>query len=469
MQCMTHRARQYTFGHLLILALLTIAQSARAEQEPFIDAPISFTPAELGEATGCNLMVRSEVERFLHLTIHCQAHAALTNQESIAITPKFQADPPIARRVRFWHKIYTLFTARDYVLHAGNSPETVVEIIRIKDQSIERGLDHQARSYLHQRQRFWQRQLQQLGQQLTVTPNTWPQRHLATVLKHWPNSRQTTAAQLDLRWQRGQRDYIARGIESAAPYLTHIDEIFKSKGLPVELGRIAFVESSFNLNAISNVGASGVYQLMPFVAREMMHVSPTIDERRDPLKAAEAAAKLFQQNQRILNDWPLAITAYNHGPYGLKRALRRTGKKDLFYLIENYDHGSFGFAAQNFYPSFLAILWTLTEASQYFAPLDLTEPLQYQEHQVQQRVRLKRLAQQLKVSPIDLRQLNPDLPGRSHMANPLLPRGYWLKLPLKAEATATKLSDDHVWRSITLAVADEPPPKEKTTAPSAKP
>ena len=54
--------------------------------------------------------------------------------------------------------------------------------------------------------------------------------------------------------------------------------------------------------------------------RRYMRVDNVIDERLDPFKATDAAARLLRDNYKRLGAWPLAITAYNHGATGMARA-----------------------------------------------------------------------------------------------------------------------------------------------------
>ena len=64
------------------------------------------------------------------------------------------------------------------------------------------------------------------------------------------------------------------------------------------------------------------------------------DERLDVIKATRAAARILRQNYRMLGSWPLALTAYNYGPYGLKRAVEHAGTHDLIALIDTYDEAA---------------------------------------------------------------------------------------------------------------------------------
>ncbi|MCX6128583.1 MAG: lytic transglycosylase domain-containing protein [Proteobacteria bacterium] len=157
-----------------------------------------------------------------------------------------------------------------------------------------------------------------------------------------------------LRNQQGLADEFSRAAERASSYLPYMERIFQTRGLPPQLTRIAFVESMFNKEALSKVGASGVWQFMPETARLYMTVNSYIDERRSPLKASYGAALLLEQNFRLLKSWPLGITAYNHGPAGMQKAIRTAGSRDLDEIIRRYQASSFGFASRNFYSEFLA-------------------------------------------------------------------------------------------------------------------
>ena len=80
------------------------------------------------------------------------------------------------------------------------------------------------------------------------------------------------------------------------------------------------VESSFNAAAYSKVGAAGLWQFMRSTGRRYMRVDDAVDERLDPYRSTEAAAQLLAYNYRVLGSWPLALTAYNHGAAGMRRA-----------------------------------------------------------------------------------------------------------------------------------------------------
>jgi membrane-bound lytic murein transglycosylase D len=135
-----------------------------------------------------------------------------------------------------------------------------------------------------------------------------------------------------------------------------MERIFGEQGLPVELTRMPLIESSFNLNAYSKVGAAGIWQFMPSTGRRFLTVSAAVDERRDPIASTRAAARYLREMYADLGSWPLAISGWNHGPDGLARAARELGTSDIGVIVRQYRGRNFGFASRNFYAEFLAAL-----------------------------------------------------------------------------------------------------------------
>ena len=146
--------------------------------------------------------------------------------------------------------------------------------------------------------------------------------------------------------------------------------MLEQHGVPAEIAALPHVESSFNPAAYSKVGAAGLWQFMPSTAKRFMRVDGLVDERLDPYSATEAAANLMLYNYRLLGSWPLAVTAYNHGPGGLRRAQEQLGTSDIAVIVKRYQGATFGFASRNFYVAFLAALEVDRNAEKYFGPID---------------------------------------------------------------------------------------------------
>ncbi len=118
-------------------------------------------------------------------------------------------------------------------------------------------------------------------------------------------------------------------------YLGHAKEVFRKNGMPEELAYIAIVESGYNTGAKSHAGATGAWQFMPYTGTSYgLKRDWWIDERLDPYKSVEAAATYLKRLHGYFDDWLLAIAAYNAGEGKIGRALKGTGAKDFFTLVE---------------------------------------------------------------------------------------------------------------------------------------
>lgn len=229
--------------------------------------------------------------------------------------------------------------------------------------------------------------------------------------------------------------------------MTYMEDKFREAGLPIELTRIPYVESSFNERAFSKVGASGVWQIMPRTGRAYMIVNSAIDERNSPLKATLAAAKLLKQYYAALRSWPLAVTSYNHGIGNIQVAIHRARSNDLATIIARYHRGDFKFASSNYYTCFLAALYAERYNELVFNDL-AREPLQTVDIiKLKTSVSVQRLQSLTGLSRQQILYYNLDLKDLLSHRTGRLPRGYELHLPkgvsfasdvLGAQADASK-------------------------------
>jgi len=213
-----------------------------------------------------------------------------------------------------------------------------------------------------------------------------------------------------LRSQTGIRERFADGIRVSRRYLKAMEAIFRREGVPIELTRLPFIESSFNVQAYSKVGAAGIWQFMPSTGRLYdMRINNVVDERRDPLIASRAAARFLKANYEQLGTWPLAITAYNHGPGGVSAAVDAVGTTDIAVIIKNYRGSRFGFASRNFYPEFLAATLVEKNFEDHFGPLHTEAPLEHDEVSVEVAIPLRTAARFAGTDEEELIFLNPAL------------------------------------------------------------
>ena len=232
-----------------------------------------------------------------------------------------------------------------------------------------------------------------------------------------------------VRAQRGIKERTAAGLKRSGRHITHMQQIFRERGLPIELTYLPIVESSYDITARSNVGALGMWQFMRATGRQYMRVDRSIDERRDPIESTRAAASFLRESYETLGNWPLAITAYNYGPGGMSRAVAAIESDNLVDLIRDYQHPYWGFAPKNFYAEFLAAVEIGKNVNQYFPELQLEAPLSFQEIEVKNSVSLTALAKNTGLTRDQLLGWNPALSAQTR----LVPAGYRVKVPVDSK------------------------------------
>jgi membrane-bound lytic murein transglycosylase D len=202
----------------------------------------------------------------------------------------------------------------------------------------------------------------------------------ARVLALWPegvDNATLKAAAGRIRFQQGLADRFREGLERSGRWRDFIEAEFNALGVPVELAALPHVESSYNPDARSHVGASGIWQFTRSTGRRFMQVDHVIDERNDPFAATSGAGKLLAYNYSIAGNWPMAITAYNHGLSGVRRAQKRYGDTAYVDILRKYNGRTFGFASRNFYVAFLAAKEVDQFPERYFPGVVRESPTRY--------------------------------------------------------------------------------------------
>jgi LysM repeat protein len=293
------------------------------------------------------------------VTVASQAYAA---QESRDSKPSPLEIKGLEQRVDFWKKVYTHYGKDDRIIHdsfyvnliygVATSSEVRARMAEVKTalQEIRDTLDKpETRS--------------PLAQEVAATITAYGLPLSATSLKTLSDN---------LHTQQGVKERFRDGVVRSGRYVDEFRQIVKKAGVPEELALLPLVESSFE-NVRSSAGAAGMWQFMRSTGKQYLKITSKVDERLDPIKSATAAARLLRENYNALGEWPLAVTAYNHGRAGMMRAKSRHGS-DLLKIINEYQGPVFGYASMNFYAEFLAAIEVYKDYTQYFGDLVLDQP-----------------------------------------------------------------------------------------------
>jgi membrane-bound lytic murein transglycosylase D len=202
---------------------------------------------------------------------------------------------------------------------------------------------------------------------------------------------------------------------------------------------------------------------MRSTGRRFMRIDRTVDDRMDPFRATESAAQLLAYNYRILGTWPLALTAYNHGVAGMRRAVDTLGTTDIVTIVRTYQSRTFGFASRNFYVSFLAALKIERDPEKYFGRIVPTKEASFREVRMPAYVDVRSLERALDLDSETLRELNPALRPAVWRGRLAVPRGYELRLPSDGPALTAAMLAKRLGSQTLLASAA---PRRRQTAPA---
>lgn len=151
-------------------------------------------------------------------------------------------------------------------------------------------------------------------------------------------------------------NFTQRMLEKRDLYFPLYEKYLKLYNLPEELKYLSLIESGLETKALSNKGAGGLWQFMPYTARGDfgLRVDSFVDERFDPERATEAACKYMRQLYRIFGDWHMVLAAYNTGPGNVKRAIRKCGKNDFWGIYSCLPQQT-----RNYVPQYIAMTYMM--------------------------------------------------------------------------------------------------------------
>jgi membrane-bound lytic murein transglycosylase D len=336
--------------------------------------------------------------------------------------------------VQFWTRVYTEINTREGFIHDDLRLDIVYQTVRIPDdlgsrerrRRVERAIEH-TRTVLNK-----------LASGARTELDNDEKRVLALFPEGTSNA-EFRAAAGRVRFQLGQADRFREGLVRSGTWKPYIHQVLAQQGLPPELAALPHVESSFDPTAYSKVGAAGMWQFTRSTGVRYMRIDHIVDERRDPFFATDAAARLLADNYSVIQTWPLALTAYNHGLAGMRRAVDQQKTSDIATIVAKYQSRSFGFASRNFYTAFLAALQIDTNPERYFENLKIDPPSDTATLTVPAFMTVDTLADALNMRESALRELNPALTDAVWAGDKYVPQGFELRVQRNTAAVAEEL------------------------------
>ena len=235
---------------------------------------------------------------------------------------------------------------------------------------------------------------------------------LESVIKHYLKSRKRSTETL---------------INRSQYYFPMFEEVLDKHNLPLEIKYLAVVESALKARAKSSVGATGLWQFMFSTGKQYgLEVSSYVDERCDPLRSTNAAAKYLASLYKTFGDWDLALAAYNSGPGNVTKAIRRSGGYQNYWNIRPFLPSE----TAGYLPAFLATFYLFEYADAHGfqveknqLPITATDTIH-----VKQMITLDQVAEFTDTKIETLQHLNPSY--KLDIIPVLETKTYTLRLPL---------------------------------------
>ena len=372
--------------------------------------------------------------RLFHSLLSQDAEQKMFSDAENRLPPEFSVPRGLEPQVRFWLSIYTRYSSHEAVIFDEDHPDVVYDVLDFRELArISRNraaFEIVSRKILKDRFSAYERAFDglKLGRRARArSPEAQRILQARSLISH---QHSFSEAKRSLRVQWGQRDQVMEGLLSSSAYLQRMEGIFTQMEIPPELVLLSLVESSFHWAAVSHAGATGVWQFMPETGAEFMLVQTNgdIDERLSPIKSTVAAGKLLKRNFRLLGNWPLAISAYNHGHTKwarLKPSQWHMVPSILSQCSRSKPLVKLGFASRNYYAEFLALMraYRYQEIAYGLLPEGRLQSVRFVLNR--RPSTLRELSALHAVPEAELRRLNPDI----KVTASAIPAGYWLSVP----------------------------------------
>ncbi len=388
-----------------------------------------------------------------------------TGGQKTSSTGIFPEPPEIEDNVNFWRKVYAEWSRSQVAIHDNEHMGLIYEVAKLPGP-IRASYTPEQKRFVRAKKADYRARLRDLERKVASGASlSSSQKDLYALIEEEAGRDALRGADKRVRSQRGVRERFRRGLVISGRYDEEFRKIFRSRGLPEDLAYLPHVESSFQLNARSSVGAAGIWQFTRGTGKIYMRVNRTIDERLDPVVAADGASRYLDDAYRKLGSWPLAVTSYNHGQGGMMKAKRRYGD-DIGRIVEHYKGKYFGFASRNFYSEFLAAREVAANPKKYFPEgVDFDSPLSHDRLVLSNSMPARHIASHYSLSiyrleDINLAWLKPAMQGA------YLPAGATVWLP---EGTLYRVASEPGPVPVRVAAATPRPKVKAKSTVKAKP
>ncbi len=365
----------------------------------------------------------------------------------------FSCPDSLLPRVAFWVEVFSRWDTSTAIFHDKDNPHRVYSTVKRKEGCRR---SRKGDSVYRERRRLKKSLLSVNSKLAKGRSLSKSEQRLKDLFIGEPISNIKSAADR-IRCQSGNKDRMKTALSHFMSYRPVILDALKSQNITSELQYLPFVESAFNPNAVSHVGAAGLWQIMPSTGRTLgLTVNNKVDERFDPTSASYAAALYFRNSVDNLSETafengltvvnkelnPFVITSYNYGVRGMERAINQVGL-DYERLLREYKSPSFQTAVKNFYASFLAARHVAKNAEKFFGHIEQDTSINLGSHNivnVKRATSAKRFAAQTGVKVESLKKLNPALKSVIWKHKALIPKGYQMKLPYREAGWSTQMA-----------------------------
>lgn len=330
--------------------------------------------------------------------------------------------PFIQTNVAFWEDVYGRYTTTEGILHDTDRLDIVYGVVALENWEAA-GAGQINRELIKFAKERYNGILQALSK--GTIPKTPDEKRIAAMFKK-PGAPTYKQAMNNIRLQIGQKDRFLQGVIRSGAYIPFIKNIFKSHGLPTLLAYLPHVESSFNPEAHSKAGAVGLWQFTRGTGKQYLTINDIMDERYDPVRSSHAAALFLKDNFEKLPEWPLALTAYNHGPAGMLRAVQLHGSYENIY--KKHSGGRFKFASRNFYPEFIAAV-RVAHKLEKDPSLIKDRPTATISIRLRNYISLKDLSAHFQIATEDVVRFNPSFRTSIIIGDKYIPKNIFVNIP----------------------------------------